>query len=56
MDSGDLIILTKLDLIYNHLILKDAHDAGLIPDDMWIQLLKNQMSIMMEVKDEKGSV
>ena len=35
METNDLLMLAKLDIIYNHMILRDAHEAGLIPEDLW---------------------
>ena len=49
METNDLLMLAKLDIIYNHMILRDAHEAGLIPEDLWKEMLKTELSGMMEV-------
>ena len=54
MDSESLM-LTKLDLILNHMVLKDAHDAGLLPDDLWTQYLSTQINVMKEVMEKNGN-
>lgn len=59
METGDLLVLAKLDLIYNHMILRDAHEAGLIPEDLWRDMLTTQLNGMMEVyngKQTEGSM
>ena len=50
----NVLILTKLNVIYNHMVLKDAHDAGLIPDDMWINYLTEQTRIISRVEDREN--
>ena len=49
------LILTKLNVIHNHMVLKDAHDAGLIPDDMWAQYLSTQIDTIKEALDNNGN-
>ena len=50
----DDILLAKLDLIYNHMILRDARDAGLIPDDLWRSMLRKQLNNMVKVEVYNG--
>ena len=48
-------ILFKLDVIFNHMVLKDAHDAGLLPDDLWARYLSTQINTIKEALDNNGN-
>lgn len=55
----DILLLAKLDIIYNYMLLRDAHEAGMIPEDIWRDMLTTQLNGMMEVyngKQTEGSM
>lgn len=48
----NFLILARMEVILNHMILRDAHDAGLISDSDWEQFLINQLKVrIMEDND-----
>ena len=38
--------------IFNHMVIKDCYEAGLISEDEWKGYLKNQISVLIREEDK----
>lgn len=43
-----------LHVLYNHLILKDCYEVGLIPEDTWKTYLMDELNVMIK-KGQEGN-